>query len=289
MSTPTDTTRLPHGHGHGEPGEPGGGKPSLFALVNATPMSRARAGILLALVALTAGSWAYLLTRDHGPGPTMGLSALLFLGVWVAMLAATMFPAVAPMVLMFARINATKRTKGMAYVPTSLFVSGYLVVWTGLGLLAYVAALGAEDLAARSDWVAGNAARIGGVLIAGAGAYQFTKLKDRCLTECRSPLAFVMEHWRDGRRGALEMGVHHGWHCAGCCWAIMVAMFPLGMMNIAALAGVTAFVYAEKVLPAAKVLRYGAGVALLAYGLAVLVEPSLLPGSMVHHMDHVHG
>ncbi len=89
-----------------------------------------------------------------------------------------------------------------------------------------------------------------------------------------------MEHWRDGRGGALRMGIHHGWHCAGCCWALMAMLFPLGMMNIAALAGVTAFIYAEKVLPGWQVMRYVAGAALLAYGLAVLVEPSLLPGAM---------
>ena len=150
-------------------------------------------------------------------------------------------------------------------------------------------ALGAEDLAARSAWVHEHAARLGGGMIAIAGVYQFSKLKDRCLTECRSPMAFVMEYWQDGRAGALRMGIKHGWHCAGCCWALMAAMFPLGMMNIAALAGVTAFVYAEKVLPGAKVLRYGAGVALIAFGLAVLAEPSLLPGTMAHSHQGMHG
>ena len=281
-------TTTDHGHPHAGPATPPPvARPGVLARLNATPMSRARAGILLGLLGLTGASWALLVTREHhAAGPTMGLSALVFLGVWVAMMAATMFPAVAPMVLMFARINATRRTKGMTWVPTWLFVTGYLLVWTGLGLGAYLLALGAEDLAARSGWVHANAARLGGGMIVVAGAYQFSKLKDRCLTECRSPLAFVMEYWRDGRRGALEMGVQHGWHCAGCCWAIMAAMFPLGMMNIAALAGVTAFVYAEKVLPGAKLLRYGAGVALLAYGLLVLVEPSALPGSLAHHMHH---
>ncbi len=93
-----------------------------------------------------------------------------------------------------------------------------------------------------------------------------------------------MQHWRNGRLGAVKMGVHHGWHCAGCCWALMAMLFPLGMMNIAALAGVTAFIYAEKVLPGAKFLRYGAGVVLIAYGLVVLAEPSALPGTMSHHL-----
>jgi predicted metal-binding membrane protein len=92
-----------------------------------------------------------------------------------------------------------------------------------------------------------------------------------------------MQHWREGRLGAVRMGVQHGWHCAGCCWALMMLMFPLGVMNIAALAGVTALVYAEKVLPHAPAVRQVAGAVLIGYGLLVIADPSLLPGSMTHH------
>lgn len=256
----------------------------LWHQVTATPMSRARAGILLALVGLTVGSWWFLLdagSRMDGhaaTSPTMGMGALLFLAVWVAMMVATMFPAVAPMVLMFARLSAVKRSSGRAFVPTWIFLCGYLLVWTGLGAAAFVLAVGAEQLARQVEVIDQNAARLGGVLIIVAGLYQFSRLKDRCLTECRSPMAFVMQHWREGRVGAVRMGIHHGWHCAGCCWALMAMMFPLGMMNIAALAAVTAFVYAEKVLPNGETLRRGAGIALLAFGLAVLVSPGVLPG-----------
>ncbi|MGQ0466832.1 MAG: DUF2182 domain-containing protein [Sporichthyaceae bacterium] len=258
----------------------------------ATPMSRARTGILLGLIALTAASWWYLLTADmgeHATTPTMGLGALLFLAVWVAMMIATMFPAVAPMILMFARLAATKRTAGKAYVPTWLFVLGYLVVWTALGVGAYVLAVGAERLASNLAWVDENTGRIGGAVVVVAGAYQFGRLKDRCLTECRSPMAFVMQHWREGRLGAVRMGVHHGWHCAGCCWALMALMFPLGMMNVAALAGVTALVYVEKVLPNGRRLGRMAGVALVGLGLLVLARPEVLPshsGEVEHHGSH---
>jgi predicted metal-binding membrane protein len=255
----------------------------LWRQVTATPMSRARAGILLALIVLTAGSWWFLLAAgsdmdSHATTPTMGMGVLLFLAVWVAMMVATMFPAVAPMVLMFARLSAVKRSSGRAFVPTWIFLCGYLLVWTALGAAAFVLAVGAERLARQVEVIDDNAARLGGLLIIGAGLYQFSRLKDRCLTECRSPMAFVMQHWREGRLGAVRMGVHHGWHCAGCCWAVMAMMFPLGMMNIAVLAAVTAFIYAEKVLPNGDALRRGAGVALLAFGLAVLVSPGLLPG-----------
>jgi predicted metal-binding membrane protein len=212
----------------------------------------------------------------------MGLGVPLFLAVWIAMTVATMFPAVAPMVLMFARIGAARRTSGRVFVPTSLFVGGYLVVWTALGVVAYTAALGAEALAARVDVLVRNAGLVAGALIVIAGAFQFSRLKDRCLSACRSPLAFVTQYWREGCLGAVRMGVRHGWHCAGCCWALMMLMFPLGVMNIAALAGVTALVYAEKVLPHAHAVRQVAGALLIAYGLLVIVDPSLLPGSPTH-------
>ena len=251
----------------------------------ATPMSRARTGILVGLVALTVAAWAWVLLGDdgqHSATPTMGLGVPLFLAVWIAMTVATMFPAVAPMVLMFARIGAARRTSGRVFVPTSLFVGGYLLVWTALGVVAYTAALGAEALAARVDVLVRNAGLVAGALIVIAGAFQFSRLKDRCLSACRSPLAFVTQHWREGRLGAVRMGVRHGWHCAGCCWALMMLMFPLGVMNIAALAGVTALVYAEKVLPHAHAVRQVAGALLIAYGLLVIVDPSLLPGSPTH-------
>jgi predicted metal-binding membrane protein len=221
--------------------------------------------------------------EPHSAAPTMGLGAPLFLAVWIAMMVATMFPAAAPMVLMFARIGASKRTSGRVFVPTWLFVTGYLLVWVALGVVAYGSALAAETLAAHVDVLERGAGPIGGAVIVLAGAYQFSRWKDRCLSRCRSPLAFVMQHWREGRLGAVRMGVQHGWHCVGCCWALMMLMFPLGVMNIAALAGVTALVHAEKVLPHAPAVRQVAGAVLIGYGLLVIADPSLLPGAMAHH------
>lgn len=264
---------------------------SAWRQMRATPMSRARAGILLGLLVLTAAAWVYALgacSGEHSGSPTMGLGAGLFLAAWIAMMVATMFPAIAPMVLMVARISANKRAAGHEVSPLKFFLAGYLLLWTALGIPAYFAAVGAERLAAHVDLVADSAARIGGGLIVAAGAYQFTALKDRCLTACSSPLAFVMQHWRDGRGGAFRMGLHHGWHCVGCCAGLMLAMFPLGMMNVAALATVTALIYAEKVLPAGQRVRIGAGIALIGLGLAIVLEPGLLPGSLAHH-GAVHG
>jgi predicted metal-binding membrane protein len=258
------------------------------------PLARAQVGIGVALVVLTAGAWVLTVRQGHGAGaaamtPTMGMGVVLFLGVWVAMVAAMMFPAVAPMILMYARVTANRRASGKTWAPTSLFVAGYVLLWTAIGVVAFALATAGEGLAGRVDLVAENASRIGALLIVVAGAYQFSALKDRCLTQCRSPLAFLAQHWRDGGRGALTMGVHHGLHCAGCCWALMAMLFPLGMMNVAALGAVTAFLYAEKALPGGNVLRYAAGVGLLAYGLCALVDPGLLPGASGHVGHHMTG
>lgn len=266
---------------------------SWFSRMNANPVARAHAWIGVALLVLTGAAWAYLIhrsaTTDHmlAMTPTMGMGVALFLAVWVAMMTATMFPAVSPMVLMFARVSANRRAGGKTWAPTSLFVSGYLLLWTVLGVGAYAVAWLGERLVGRLHLDSGNVGRIGALLIVIAGAYQFSALKDRCLTECRSPLAFLAEHYRPGHLGALKMGIHHGLHCAGCCVALMAMLFPIGMLNIAALAGVTALIYAEKVLPGARRVRYAAGVVLIVFGFCALADPALLPGSAMqvgHHM-----
>lgn len=259
------------------------------------PLTRAQIGIGLGLLAATAGAWLLLL-HPQGMGdhhalrtPTMGLGAVPFVAVWLAMVAAMMFPAVAPMIVMFARVSANRRASGKPAASTASFATGYVLVWTAIGVGAFVLAVAGEALARHYDAVGDNAARLGALLIVTAGAYQFSKLKERCLTECRSPLAFLAEHWRAGRGGAVTMGIHHGLHCAGCCWALMAMLFPLGMMNVAALGAVTAFIYAEKVLPGGKILQYSAGVALIAFGIAAFVEPGLLPGATEHLGHHMAG
>ena len=248
-------------------------------------MSRARAGILLGLVALTVAAWAWVLlgADGHSATPTMGLGAPLFLAVWIAMMVATMFPAVTPMILIFARIGATRRTSGRVFVPTWLFVGGYLLVWTALGAVAFTAALGAEALARHVRRPRAKRRPRRRCADRGCGRLPVQPAEGPLPVRVPLPLAFVVQHWRDGRLGAVRMGMRHGWHCAGCCWALMMLMFPLGVMNIVALAGVTALVYAEKVLPHARGVRQVAGATLIAYGLLVIVDPSLLPGSTMHH------
>ncbi len=253
---------------------------------SATPLTRERNLILGSLLILAAAAWALLvwqaLTTDEEMAmtPTMGMGAPLFLAIWVAMMVAIMFPTAAPMVLMFARVHARKRQRAQPFVPTWVFVGAYLVVWTLLGVVAYAAAVGAERLADRSMWLMDNAGRIGGMILIVAGLYQLSPLKYRCLSQCRSPLAFVMTSWREGYGGALRMGLAHGVYCAGCCWLLFVILFPLGMLNVAALAVLTALIFAEKSLAIGRQLRWVAGTALVAYGMLVLFVPATLPTMM---------
>jgi predicted metal-binding membrane protein len=253
------------------------------ALATSSPLRRQRTLILTALITLSAAAWIILVWQARSMdgmamGLTMGMDATLFLAIWVVMMAAMMFPAAAPMILMFAQVQAGKRRQGRAAVPTWLFTASYLLVWAVVGVAAYLAAIGAQHLAGNNSWLASNGPRIGGCLLIAAGIYQVTPFKRACLAKCRSPFAFVMTSWRDGATGAVRMGVVHGLFCLGCCWFLFAILFPLGMMNIAALGAITVLIFAEKALPGGERLAWIAAAALIGYGIAVVVSPGLLPG-----------
>jgi predicted metal-binding membrane protein len=215
-------------------------------------------------------------------GLTMGMAAPLFLGIWVAMMVAMMFPTAAPMILMFARVQKGKAARRQPYVPVSTFVSAYLAVWASAGVLAYGGAVATERLADRSMWLTDNAPRIGALVLIAAGLYQLSPLKDACLSKCRTPMQFILTSWRDGLRGAWRMGIEHGLYCLGCCWMLFVILFPLGIMNIGVMVLITLLIFAEKSLPAVRVTAALAAVILVAYGIVVLVKPDVLPTAMNH-------
>jgi predicted metal-binding membrane protein len=213
-------------------------------------------------------------------GLTMGMGALLFLAIWIAMMVAMMFPTAAPMILTFARVSAGKQQRGQPFVPTWVFVSAYLLIWGLFGVLASTGAVVADRLAAQAMWLMDHAARLGGVVLVLAGIYQFSPLKRACLAKCRTPLQFILGSWRDGSGGAFRMGLEHGAYCLGCCWLLFVILFPLGMMNVAALAAITLLIFAEKSLPVGRQLGQVAAVALIAYGALVAFVPTALPTMM---------
>jgi predicted metal-binding membrane protein len=245
------------------------------------PVVRQRNIILAVLLGLAVVGWVVFLNqarqpddmsmRAMGPDLTMGGSWPLFLAMWVAMMVAMMFPAAAPMVLMYGRMRRSDP------LSVSLFTGAYIALWFAFGAAAYLLSAAVESAAERSEWVASNWGRAGGLLLVLAGVYQLSPLKEICLRQCRTPLSFVMTRWRDGRSGAVRMGLTHGLYCMGCCWMLFVILIPLGVMNVAAMVAVAAVVFAEKVLPRARVVSVVAAAALVVIGLAVMGRPSLLP------------
>jgi predicted metal-binding membrane protein len=237
---------------------------------------RSRLTLIALLFAFSVLAWWWTVEGMHGMdnGPGTGLGTLgWFLGVWVVMMAAMMFPSVSPTVALYSRM-ARRR----APVAPLVFAAGYLLVWVTPGLLAYGASAGGRSLlGADLSW--NNAGRwlAGGTLLT-AAVYELTPLKDVCLAKCRSPLGFLLGSWRDGLSGALKMGVRHGAWCVGCCWALMVSLFALGVMSIAWMAFVAALIAAEKTLPWRRVVTYGTATLLLVLGVLLIAAPHAIPG-----------
>ena len=236
--------------------------------------------VLAPLLILAAAAWAVLIWQAgmmNGMGLTMGMDIGVFLAVWVVMMLAMMFPATAPMNLAFARVQRARGSFGRACVPPWIFVGAYLLVWTLFGGLSYLGANAASELAQQIPWLLRNATRIGGGLLVVAGLYQFTPVKRICLAQCCKPQKFMLEGWRDGRAGAFRLGLSHGLSCLRANWLLCVLLFPLGLMNIAAMTVLTGLICAEKCFPQAERIAWGAGLVLVLYGTLVIVVPAALP------------
>ena len=197
---------------------------------------------------------------------------LLMFVMWAIMMVAMMLPGAAPMVLIFARVTRTQKNRGNPGMPASLFALGYVLVWAGFSIAATVMQWGLQNAALLSPMLVGTSTILGGVLFVAAGVYQWTPLKHACLRHCRSPLSFIMQHWRPGARGAFRMGLGHGAFCLGCCGFVMGLLFVGGVMNLAWVAAVTAFVVAEKLLPRGQWVARAGGGAMIAAGLYLFVE-----------------
>ena len=250
---------------------------------HANPLSVQRNVILGLLLTLAAVAWAVLVWRSAGAdrmtmaSSTMGMRAPLFSAFWAIMMVAMMLPTAAPMILTFHKVRAGEQQRGDAFTLTWVFVVAYILMWALAGVAAYAGALASEAIAARAALSPATAARIGGVVLVAAGIYQLTPLKDFCLSKCRTPITFITTSWRDGAAGALRMGLLHGAYCLGCCWFLFVILFPLGIMNVGAMAAVTLIIFAEKMLPWPRLAPRAAAFALVVYGALVVASPQLLP------------
>jgi predicted metal-binding membrane protein len=195
-----------------------------------------------------------------------------FLVMWSAMMAAMMLPAVTPMVLVYARLAAQHRARGNQAAPVALFVVGYLLAWAGTGLLAFgVTRLVQWTMVLAPDVGSLNLIAAAAVLV-GAGLYQLSPYKDRCLSHCRSPLAFFMQNWKRTPGGVFRMGLSHSVYCIGCCWGLMAVMFAVGLMNIGWMVVLTAVMTLEKLIPRGQWVSRISGLALLGVGLFFLVQ-----------------
>jgi predicted metal-binding membrane protein len=248
------------------------------------PLKRQRYVILGLLLAVAAGAWGILIWQSvadgQSMGPGMNMQAPLFLVIWVDMMVAMMFPTAAPMILTFHRVQVDKRQRGQSFVSTWVFVVAYLFVWTLFGAVAFAAASGIQAVLKLSMLSMEVTSRLGGLVLICAGIYQLTPLKTVCLTKCQTPLNFILTSWRDGVRGAFWMGAKHGAYCLGCCWLLFVILFPIGIMNVAAMAVIAVLIFAEKSLPFGRRIGQIAALALIAYGLLTILVPGMLPTNM---------
>ena len=242
----------------------------------ALPAGRTRFGLVLTLLAAAAVGWWWTVgeMREMDNGPWTALGAFgWFVGVWVVMMAAMMLPSVAPTVALYSRM-----TRERSPLSALVFTAGYLVTWTGAGIVAFAVALaGSHAVGDVLAWARAGRWVAGAVLVV-AALYELTPLKDVCLGKCRSPLGFLLGAWRDGPVGALRMGVLHGAWCVGCCWALMAALFALGVMSVPWMAFVAGLIAFEKLVPYRRAATWGAALVLLVLGVLMLAHPAAIPG-----------
>ncbi|MBX2880092.1 MAG: DUF2182 domain-containing protein [Granulosicoccus sp.] len=204
------------------------------------------------------------------PWSTMDLF-MLFL-MWAIMMVAMMTPSTLPMVNMFATINKNRRKQAQLYTPTFVFIFGYLIAWALFSVLAAVAQWWMHTASLLNPMMNSRSDLVSGIVLIVAGIYQWTPAKDACLEYCRTPVDFLMTEWRDGSGGALYMGIKHGIYCVGCCWALMLVLFAVGVMNMLWVALIAAFVVLEKIFPYPWGLRLVSGIALVVWGAYLLAK-----------------
>src|SRR5438874_6419934 len=253
-----------------------------------------RALPLVLVAALSLGAWGvlavwsaspYVRYLEHGgwdrldaltalcrslPRGEFVVPAALYGFAWLLMIAAMMLPTTLPLLGIFNRVTGSRPDAGALLARV---IGGYAVAWLGFGLLAHGLDSALHVAASNIDWLIGRGELAGAAILAAAGAFQFSALKYRCLERCRTPFAFINERWH-GRRPAYEafrIGFDHGVFCVGCCWALMLVMFVVGMGSLGWMLLLAAAMAAEKNLPWGRRLRTPIGLGLIAWGGALAV------------------
>ncbi len=196
---------------------------------------------------------------------------LLFL-MWLVMMIAMMTPSVAPLILIFATVNRQRRQPDRPFVNSVYLMTGYFLVWAAFSLAATSLQWLLQQISLLNPEMKTTSKVLGSVILIVTGIFQFTPLKQTCLKYCRTPLDFVLHHWKEGKQGALRMGIENGYYCVGCCWMLMVLLFVAGIMNLLWVALIALFVLVEKISPQVKWIPYAAGIVLIIYGILLLIR-----------------
>lgn len=238
---------------------------------------RDRIIVLTSVIAITGIAWAYLLGLANGMGSMPGMAMetnsgplVLTAIMWLVMMVGMMLPSATPMILLFTMVQ---RKQGLQpFLLTCAFATGYLVVWGGFALVSaglqhalIEIALLSPSLTLVSKWTAGATFLL-------AAAYEFSSVKNRCLTHCINPLRFITSYWRPGARGALQMGIVHGAFCVGCCWVLMLLLFAVGVMNLVWVALLAALVLVQKLLPHGRITTGVTGAVMLVVGVMLIAR-----------------
>ena len=267
-------------------------------------LRRDRVVVLAALGALAALAWAYVLwlaatmDADHAAMPDMsvmgmsgmdmaemvgpslrgwGATELAFMfAMWAIMMAGMMLPSAAPMVLIYARVARQAQARHKPFAATAWFAGGYLLAWTIFALVATVVQWLLEQALLLTPMIMSASTALGGAILFATGVYQWTPLKDTCLSQCQSPLLFIQRHGGFHRepRAALRLGTEHGLYCIGCCWALMALLFVGGVMNVLWIAGIAILVLVEKITPAGRWIARITGAAFVGAGAWLLALSS---------------
>ena len=216
-------------------------------------------------------AWLYLwraagsMHGEHGAPTALAhmrpVELALMFAMWVVMMTGMMLPSATPTVMLYAAMVRKHAERGSVLPAVWIFASGYLLVWAGFSLFAVLLQAALEHTGLLTPMLESASSRLTGVLLLAAGLYQLTPLKDACLSKCRDPVQFFMLHWRAGAAGALRMGITHGAYCVGCCWVLMLLLFAVGVMNLAWVALIAAFLLLEKNVPGGRLASRLGGVA----------------------------
>lgn len=246
------------------------------------PSRQTTTTVWLALLLLAAIAWVIIFQQTQMLGSMNDgmaameagpVSLLLFLPLWVTMMVAMMFPAVAPVVSLFTTISTKRRAASQPAAPTGIFLLGYLFVWSLFGIAAYLLSLVVPAIGMMAAGLRVDNPVAAGIVLLCAGLYQLSPLKQVCLHHCRSPLSVILHGWHDGYAGAFRMGFKHGAYCLGCCWGLMLVLFAVGLMNLVWMVLLTVAIFVEKLFAQGPLISRLIALALVLFGIVTLVMP----------------